>query len=105
MLVCAGQLGYINFMMGVLLINLGTPDEPMVPAVRRYLREFLSDPCVIDINPIARWFLVNCIIAPFRSPKSALAYQKIWTDQGSPLLLHTMELGKKIAEKLGKDFT
>ncbi|MBI2340703.1 MAG: ferrochelatase [Deltaproteobacteria bacterium] len=89
---------------GVLLINLGTPDEPTVPAVRRYLKEFLSDPYVIDINPLARWLLVNCIIGPFRSPKSTLAYKKIWTDRGSPLLFHTMDLTKKVAEKLGSNF-
>ena len=91
-------------MTGILLINLGTPDEPTVPAVRRYLKEFLSDPYVIDINPVARWLLVHCVISPFRAPKSTLAYKKIWTGQGSPLLFHAMDLTKKVAEKLGKDF-
>ena len=59
---------------GVLLINLGTPDSPSVPDVRKYLREFLMDPKVIDINPVARWFLINLIIAPNRAPKSAALY-------------------------------
>ncbi|MCE9625115.1 MAG: ferrochelatase, partial [Deltaproteobacteria bacterium] len=91
-------------MIGVLLINLGTPKEPTTREVRRYLREFLSDPLVIDISPLGRWMLVNLIIAPFRSPKSAAAYQKIWTPGGSPLLFHTRELGKKVSERLGPDY-
>ncbi|MFO1463978.1 MAG: ferrochelatase [bacterium] len=91
-------------MVGVLLINLGTPAAPTTAAVRRYLREFLSDPRVIDINPLGRWLLVNLIIAPFRSPKSAAAYRKIWTERGSPLLFHTQDLGKAVAEGLGAGF-
>jgi ferrochelatase len=89
---------------GVLLINLGTPDAPTTPAVRRYLRQFLSDPRVIDINPVARQLLLNLIILPFRSPKSAAAYRKIWTNGGSPLLVHTQNLAKKVAEKLGTQY-
>lgn len=73
---------------GVLIVNLGTPDAPTTSAVRRYLREFLSDPRVLDINPIGRWMLVNLIIAPFRSPKSAEAYEKVWMPEGSPLLVY-----------------
>lgn len=89
---------------GVLLINLGTPDSPSTKDVRRYLREFLSDPYVIDINPIARWFLVNLIIAPFRSPKSAEAYQSIWMEKGSPLLYYSKSLTQKVQNYLGDDF-
>jgi ferrochelatase len=74
---------------GVLLINLGTPDAPTVPAVRKYLAEFLSDPRVIDLSAPARWLLLNCFILPFRPRRSAHAYQQIWTDQGSPLLVHS----------------
>jgi len=88
---------------GILLINLGTPDEATVPAVRRYLREFLSDPYVIDINPISRWLLVNLIIAPFRSPKSTKAYQKVWTDEGSPLMIHTVHLQEKLQALVGEE--
>ena len=55
---------------GVLLLNLGTPDSPSTKDVRKYLSEFLNDPRVIDISPLARWFLVNFIIVPFRAPKS-----------------------------------
>jgi len=91
-------------MIGVLLINLGTPDAPTVPAVRRYLRQFLSDPLVIDINPVGRWLLVNLIIAPFRSPKSARAYQKIWNDRGSPLKYNSQDLADAAAEKLGQGY-
>jgi len=91
-------------MIGILLVNLGTPDAPTTPAVRRYLRQFLSDPMVIDINPVARWMLVNFIIAPFRSPKSAEAYEKIWTSEGSPLLVHTRNLARTVQSKLGSGY-
>jgi len=73
---------------GILLINLGTPDAPEAPDVRRYLREFLSDPRVIDINPIGRWLLLNLIILPTRPAKSAEAYRKVWGVDGSPLLVN-----------------
>lgn len=75
----------------VLLVNLGTPEAPTVPAVRRYLAEFLSDPRVIDLPALFRWLLLHLIILPFRPKKSAHAYQQIWTDQGSPLLVHSKE--------------
>ena len=71
---------------GLLLINVGTPDMPETAAVRRYLREFLSDPRVVDINPAGRWLLLNLFILPFRPAKSAEAYQKVWQPEGSPLL-------------------
>jgi ferrochelatase len=85
---------------GLLLINLGTPEAPTIPAVRRYLREFLSDPRVIDIHPIGRWLLLNLVILPRRPRVSAAAYQKIWTDRGSPLLVHSMELARLVAREL-----
>ena len=69
---------------GILLLNLGTPDSPKVSDVRRYLREFLSDPRVIDIHPIARRLLLELLILPFRPAKSARAYKLIWTGDGSP---------------------
>lgn len=89
---------------GVLLVNLGTPDSPSVPDVRKYLREFLSDKRVIDIHPIARWLLVNLIIAPIRAPKSAKLYREIWTGQGSPLTIHGLELTEKLQAKLGNEY-
>lgn len=77
---------------GILLINLGTPDNPDTKSVRRYLKEFLSDPRVIDLPLIARWLLLHLFILPTRPKQSAAAYQKIWTDLGSPLLTHSNEL-------------
>lgn len=85
---------------GILLVNLGTPESPEVADVRRYLREFLSDPRVIDINPVGRWLLLNLIILPLRPARSAEAYRKVWTDQGSPLLVHGKALTEAIAERL-----
>lgn len=71
---------------GILLANLGTPDEPTAPAVKRYLRQFLSDPRVIDL-PRYKWLpILNFIVLPKRSPKVAEAYKSIWTEEGSPLL-------------------
>jgi ferrochelatase len=89
---------------GVLLINLGTPDAPTTPAVRRYLREFLMDPRVIDIPAWSRWLLVNLVIAPFRSPKSAAAYRKVWTERGSPLLTAGEDLAAAVQQRLGPDY-
>ncbi len=86
---------------GALLLNLGTPDSPAVPDVRRYLREFLSDPRVIDIPQVFRWLLVQLIIVPFRAPKSAQAYAKIWTQQGSPLWVNSRALSEAVAKELG----
>jgi ferrochelatase len=89
---------------GVLLVNLGTPDSPSVPDVRKYLREFLMDKRVIDIPFISRWMLVNLIIAPFRAPKSAKIYQQLWEDRGSPLMFHGLDLKEKLIKKLGDDY-
>jgi ferrochelatase len=87
---------------GLLLINLGTPDEPTTPAVRRYLREFLGDPRVLDINPIGRALLLNLIILPRRPAKSAHAYQKVWdAERGSPLLYHSQDLAAGVTAALG----
>ena len=89
---------------GVLLINLGTPDAPDAPSVRRYLREFLSDPHVIDSHPIARWLLLNLIILPFRPRRTAAAYQKVWTQAGSPLLIASRDLQAAVASALGGEY-
>ncbi len=86
---------------GVLLTNLGTPDSPSTADVRKYLREFLADPRVLDIHPVARWLLLNVIILPTRPAKSAAAYQKIWTDKGSPLLVHGQDLCVAVQSELG----
>ena len=91
-------------MTGVLLIQLGTPDSPSVPDVRKYLSEFLNDPRVIDIPYLLRKFLVNVIIVPFRAPKSAKLYKQLWTDKGSPLLFHSENLREKVQAALGSNF-
>ena len=72
---------------GVLLVNLGSPDSPSVPDVRRYLREFLMDGRVLDAPWPIRFFVVNCLILPSRPKESAHAYGKIWTKEGSPLVV------------------
>ncbi len=89
---------------GVLLVNLGTPDSPSVGDVRRYLREFLSDPLVIDLPAPARWLLLHAVILPFRPRASARAYAQIWTDAGSPLLLHGLALSRAVSERLGPTY-
>lgn len=89
---------------GVLIVNLGTPDSPSVSDVRKYLDEFLMDGRVIDINPIGRTFLVKGIIVPFRGPKSAKTYQKIWTENGSPLMFYSARAAALLQEKLGDEY-
>jgi len=86
---------------GVLLVNLGTPDEPSAGALRRYLREFLGDPRVLDLPAAARWALLNGVILPLRPRRAAAAYRKIWTPEGSPLLVHGRALRRALAEELG----
>jgi ferrochelatase len=88
-------------MNGYLLLNLGTPDAPTSAAVRRYLREFLSDPRVIDINPVGRKLLLELVILPFRPKKSAAAYAKVWGSDGSPLLTLSRALEVKVREAMG----
>lgn len=84
---------------GLLLINLGTPNSPAPSDVRPYLREFLMDPRVIDLPAFKRWLLVNLIL--IRRPKaSGEAYEKVWTEEGSPLLVFSQQLTKKVAALL-----
>jgi ferrochelatase len=89
---------------GVLLVNLGTPNSPSTADVRTYLSEFLNDPRVIDIPMILRKLLVNLIIVPFRSPKSAKIYQKLWTKDGSPLLIHGNAVKEKLQQSLSNEY-
>jgi ferrochelatase len=84
---------------GVLLVQLGTPDAPTSPALRRYLKEFLSDPRVIEVPRFRWWFILRLFILPFRPAQSAAKYRRIWDEQtGSPLLritrLQTDALGR-----------
>lgn len=89
----------------VLLINLGTPDSPTTRDVRSYLKQFLNDPRVVDLPWLVRKILVNLIIVPFRAPKSAKIYQKLWTPEGSPILIHGRRVQERLQEKLGGDYT
>ncbi|MDT8450122.1 MAG: ferrochelatase [Wenzhouxiangellaceae bacterium] len=76
----------------MLLVNLGTPDRPDPKALRKYLREFLWDPRVVEVPRPLWWLILNLFIVPFRSPRSAAAYRRVWTERGSPLLFHTRDL-------------
>jgi len=87
----------------ILLVNLGTPDAPTAGAVGRYLREFLGDGRVIDIPWLPRKILVNGIIAPIRRFRSAREYKKVWTDEGSPLLLYGEALQRDLQARLSTD--
>ena len=86
--------------LGILLTNLGTPAAPTPAALRSYLREFLSDPRVVEIPKPLWWFILNGFILPFRPKRSAKIYQKIWTAQGSPLLTHMQQLTTKLEQQL-----
>jgi ferrochelatase len=89
----------------VVLVQLGTPDSPKVSDVRRYLREFLNDPRVIDIPWLLRKILVNLIIVPFRAPKSAKIYKELWDMSNgiSPLMTHTINLKAKLEKKFADE--
>jgi protoporphyrin/coproporphyrin ferrochelatase len=87
---------------GVLLVNLGTPDEPTVPAVRRYLKQFLSDRRVVEIPPLVWQPILRGIILNTRPQQSAKAYAKVWTPQGSPLAYFTIAQAEKLAARLGE---
>lgn len=84
---------------GVILLNLGSPDSTKVEDVRTYLDEFLSDPRVLDINPLVRKLLLKLVILPRRPKQSAEAYEKVWTDQGSPLIVTSVEQQKLVQQK------
>lgn len=89
---------------GILIVNLGTPDSPSPAKVRRYLREFLDDPRVLDIPSLGRWLLLNFVILPFRPRKSAEAYAQIWTAAGSPLLEHTRAFTERLRALLPGEY-
>ncbi len=94
----------MNTHTGILLINLGTPSASNATSVKRYLNEFLTDPKVIDIPNPWRTLLVRGLITPFRAKKSAHAYQQIWTEQGSPLLVNSLALKDNLQQALGADY-
>lgn len=86
----------------VVLINLGTPDAPTTSAVRRYLKEFLSDPRVVEIPRAVWWCILNLFILPFRPSRSAKKYASIWSDEGSPLKVHTEKQARLLGGYLGE---
>src|SRR5678815_2422245 len=83
---------------GVLLVNLGSPNSPAVPDVRRYLREFLMDGRVLDVNWLVRFCVVHFAILPSRPKESAHAYEKIWTADGSPLVVTSRHVHTKLQQ-------
>jgi ferrochelatase len=85
---------------GVLLTNVGSPDAPTPAAVRRYLREFLSDRRVVDVPRLLWWPILNGVILPLRPRRSAHAYAKIWTAEGSPLVAITRRIAAALAKEL-----
>ena len=91
-----------NATTAVLLCNLGTPDAPTASALRTYLKQFLSDPRVVEIPRLIWWFILNLIIVPFRSSKSAKKYASIWTPDGSPLKIWTEKQAKLLEGWLGE---
>jgi ferrochelatase len=89
-------------MIGVLLVNLGTPDAPDTASVRRYLAEFLSDPRVIEIPKLAWQPILRGIILRTRPAKSAKAYREVWTNEGSPLMAISVRQAAKLSDSLGE---
>jgi len=88
---------------GVLLVNLGTPDAPTPSALRRYLKEFLSDPRVVEIPRLVWWPILNGMILNTRPKKSALKYASVWDREGSPLAIHTQRQAKLLRGYLGQN--
>lgn len=87
---------------GILLLNLGTPDAPTAKALRLYLRQFLSDRRIVEIPRLIWWFILNCIILLVRPRKSAEKYASVWTEEGSPLLVHAQKQAKLLQGYLGQ---
>ena len=86
---------------GILLANLGSPTTPTTRAVRRFLKDFLGDPRVVNLPRPLWWLILNFFVLPFRPSRSAKAYRKVWHEKGSPLTYLTRQLTEKVADKLG----
>ena len=84
---------------GILITNLGTPDNPDAKSLRKYLKQFLSDKRVVDYNRLLWWLILNVIILNVRPRKSAKLYESIWTDEGSPLLVNMQSIVKKLQSR------
>ena len=89
---------------GVLITNLGTPEAATSKALKIYLKQFLSDPRVVEIPRLIWWFILNAVILNIRPKRSAKLYQSVWTDRGSPLLFHTVDQANAIEEKFQQEF-
>ncbi|HHC1773904.1 TPA: ferrochelatase [Klebsiella pneumoniae] len=85
---------------GILLANLGTPDAPTPGAVKRYLRQFLSDKRVVDTSRLLWWPLLRGVILPIRSPRVAKLYQSVWMEEGSPLMVYSRRQQQALATRL-----
>src|SRR6516164_9212188 len=89
-------------MTGILLIQLGTPDAPTPPALRRYLRQFLGDPRVVERNRLLWWFILRLVVLPRRPRHSAALYQRVWTPEGSPLLITSRAQARALEAELNR---
>ena len=89
---------------GVVLAQLGTPEAPTAQALRPYLREFLSDPRVIDLSPWKWWPILHLIVLRLRPARSARLYERIWLPEGSPLMVHSQAQVAALQQELGSDF-
>jgi ferrochelatase len=86
--------------LGVLVTNLGTPQAPTKQALKPYLKEFLSDPRVVEVPRLLWWMILNLVILNIRPKRSAKAYETVWTEQGSPLMVHTQNQAEAIKQQL-----
>lgn len=89
---------------GVLITNLGTPTAPTKKALRTYLKEFLSDPRVVEVPKFLWWMILNLVILNIRPARSAKSYQTIWSEQGSPLMFHTRAQADKLRQALQSEY-
>lgn len=87
----------MNKKKGILIVNLGSPQQLTVRSIRRFLRQFLSDSRVVNLPRSLWWFILNFLVLPFRPRKSLKAYAKVWTDRGSPLIYLTQDLTDRLA--------
>lgn len=85
---------------GVLITNLGTPNAPTKQALKPYLKQFLSDPRVVEIPRLIWWMILNLVILNIRPKRSAKAYATVWEERGSPLMIHTVDQAKALREQL-----
>ena len=89
---------------GVLGAQLGTPESPSAKALRPYLRQFLSDPRVIDLHPFKWYPILYLFVLTLRPRRSAALYKNIWTDEGSPLMIHSKTQTRGLQERLGEEY-